>query len=735
MTVKVSPSRYMRAHGQKPRGTGMWMFTPKEYGEIDFSDESQVFGTSGSTSLSDAAKQAKEWARKHGYREIYVAESKNQDSQIDEGSELKPFKVTYKTKRGESTVKVKARDENEAKAKVRSRPNYQGNAVAIAEGEKFDPDYYPDKDFDEIVKNREKQNAQIRKSQEKNRKKTAEGSNSYGSAFKKADAKRQSAIKKAKAWMKRHNKSAEEAAREFDVSASSLKESQEIMEATPGLDSIGIPKELANKLMKRLNLPHDREPKPIDKLPAVSKLGNEMVIRQTDEGWHAIARVRSGDYNYYLSFRQKDGSNDVEVKKSESIKNVQSIFGKGRGKLWSLKSNGGWAVTSRRSKPASDTDSVDARKGVGQMDGGDIHAYANRVFLPKIKPRIEKAADDIYAQLRSLPRDKDEYGHDKRGWPVRKTAREAALNFAESLEDLAEKGFNHEIMSKFLSMNDMWTSWPAGQRMNAEKLMKEPGARAKFAKVLITQANKIIKRFEDMKANIAKNQGTSESIKMKSKNLNEGVLDDVDDDGFMAKRQLYDLAKYSVELHRMIQDTDELEPWIQAKITKAADYIDTVKHYLEYSGMRDADMSADEFGMGDIADVETELGTIDPEIPTEEVMEYEDEEEGVVYPEDVLRWASNRGIISNEMYDLAMGGGDNGETAAELWRAAEDTADMIGPVDEIGSSDISIWLRDFVEGVKFYGHTLDGANAHLYESKLKAQEIYNKMISELRNKK
>ena len=62
----------------------------------------------------------------------------------------------------------------------------------------------------------------------------------------------------------------------------------------------------------------------------------------------------------------------------------------------------------------------------------------------------------------------------------------------------------------------------------------------------------------------------------------EGVLDSTDDDGWMAKGQLYQLSKYSVELHGMIQDTDNLEPWVQAKITKAADYISAVKHYMEY---------------------------------------------------------------------------------------------------------------------------------------------------------
>jgi hypothetical protein len=214
---------------------------------------------------------------------------------------------------------------------------------------------------------------------------------------------------------------------------------------------------------------------------------------------------------------------------------------------------------------------------------------------------------------------------------------------------------------------------------------------------------------------------------IKESQLTEGVLDDVDDDGFMAKRQLYDLAKYSVELHRMIQDTDDLEPWIQAKITKAADYIDTVKHYLEYSGVRDAEATADVMGPPELDDIDAVGSELDTMMPQEEVMEYGDEDDGSeVHPEDVLRWASNRGVISDEQYD---------NPSPELMGAAQDTADWIGTVYEIGSSDISIWLRDFVDAAKGSGAILDGERAHLYESQLKAKMIYRNMLRELREKK
>jgi hypothetical protein len=50
----------------------------------------------------------------------------------------------------------------------------------------------------------------------------------------------------------------------------------------------------------------------------------------------------------------------------------------------------------------------------------------------------------------------------------------------------------------------------------------------------------------------------------------------------MAKADLYKIANYSHKLFKQIDDQDQMEAWVQAKITKAADYIASVYHYLEY---------------------------------------------------------------------------------------------------------------------------------------------------------
>jgi hypothetical protein len=74
-------------------------------------------------------------------------------------------------------------------------------------------------------------------------------------------------------------------------------------------------------------------------------------------------------------------------------------------------------------------------------------------------------------------------------------------------------------------------------------------------------------------------------------------FDHTDDEGGMAKRQLYKTAKYAMMLHDALDDDDQLEGWVQSKITKAADYMGTVAHYLEYEmgmHMDDPEMDSEE---------------------------------------------------------------------------------------------------------------------------------------------
>ena len=89
-----------------------------------------------------------------------------------------------------------------------------------------------------------------------------------------------------------------------------------------------------------------------------------------------------------------------------------------------------------------------------------------------------------------------------------------------------------------------------------------------------------------------------EEIKHKT---NEGLADmadmaERDHEVQMARSDLYKLAKYAIKLHEMLKGVSEakgLEGWQQAKITKAADYISSVYHNLDYE-MKFAEQKVEE---------------------------------------------------------------------------------------------------------------------------------------------
>lgn len=81
--VEVRHDRYMRTHGKKARnqgGSSTWMFTNKDMGDVDYNNEKEVHTARGN--FSDAKKSAQLWAKKHGYREVYVME----ETELDEVS-------------------------------------------------------------------------------------------------------------------------------------------------------------------------------------------------------------------------------------------------------------------------------------------------------------------------------------------------------------------------------------------------------------------------------------------------------------------------------------------------------------------------------------------------------------------------------------------------------------------------------------------------------------------------
>ena len=89
----------------------------------------------------------------------------------------------------------------------------------------------------------------------------------------------------------------------------------------------------------------------------------------------------------------------------------------------------------------------------------------------------------------------------------------------------------------------------------------------------------------------AKDLKLTKQQKSDLRTVNEGGLGDLaqraemDHEVQMARADLYKIAKYAIKLHDMLKSVSEAEGiqgWQQSKITKAADYMGSVYHAMDY---------------------------------------------------------------------------------------------------------------------------------------------------------
>lgn len=63
-----------------------------------------------------------------------------------------------------------------------------------------------------------------------------------------------------------------------------------------------------------------------------------------------------------------------------------------------------------------------------------------------------------------------------------------------------------------------------------------------------------------------------------------------DQEGEMAKTQLKTIMRNAQDLMKMLGDDDNLPEWVQNKITKANDYLDSATDYLKSNGEDDEEV-------------------------------------------------------------------------------------------------------------------------------------------------
>lgn len=90
--------------------------------------------------------------------------------------------------------------------------------------------------------------------------------------------------------------------------------------------------------------------------------------------------------------------------------------------------------------------------------------------------------------------------------------------------------------------------------------------------------------------NVVPTQNQPKLIKIDGQEECEGIEDTPkaeESETYMAKNELFKTYKICKELHDLLDDSDNIEPWIFSKISVAANMLDGVKHYIEYNKFRE----------------------------------------------------------------------------------------------------------------------------------------------------
>jgi hypothetical protein len=66
------------------------------------------------------------------------------------------------------------------------------------------------------------------------------------------------------------------------------------------------------------------------------------------------------------------------------------------------------------------------------------------------------------------------------------------------------------------------------------------------------------------------------------RNLSYGHSKSTDHEGRSTKKQLYYIFTKAQSLHDMIHDDDDLPEWVQSKVSRAADKIQSAYNYIDY---------------------------------------------------------------------------------------------------------------------------------------------------------
>lgn len=106
----------------------------------------------------------------------------------------------------------------------------------------------------------------------------------------------------------------------------------------------------------------------------------------------------------------------------------------------------------------------------------------------------------------------------------------------------------------------------------ANKMNESSKLQTVFAPVL----EQISTHLENVEDQLAEQLSNAQNIQLNENEYGEG---------WMIRSQLYNIAKNALRLHKIVDEKEDFEDWIQAKITVVDDYMSTIAQFIEYRKM------------------------------------------------------------------------------------------------------------------------------------------------------
>ena len=250
--------------------------------------------------------------------------------------------------------------------------------------------------------------------------------------------------------------------------------------------------------------------------------GNSVVVfKKPYEGMHMSGKP------YYVRVG-KDGTTNTD--------SIQKAFNGLKGPYVKL-AKGKYSFDDGNTRKSTGGQSVDQAKAqwgrdplAGQTPISGWAGYMNKTFMPELKPKLDRLVDEIYANLRKLPKDLDRYNR-KTGsdWMKNPSQREDAVKLASAIETIAEKGFSDKTVEDYLqSMGKRsggFGSYYTNEK-NFKQAMAEPMGRQKFAKFLLASVKDLHDEVMDMVRNASDADKAEKKLRgesMKGTEVNEAT--------------------------------------------------------------------------------------------------------------------------------------------------------------------------------------------------------------------